>query len=126
MKFQERLRWSRKKRGLTIEQLAEEIGVAKSTYANYELRNREPNIATIQALSKTLDVSVDFLLGITDNPKINPLEMNAKLYLQNEKIHWDGIQLKEDELKLIRDFIEISIKNRTKNTPSSQNESLGK
>lgn len=107
-------------RGYTIEQIAEQIGVAKSTYANYELNNREPGLSTIQALARVLDVSLDFLLGISEYPKITPQEMNARLYLQNQKIHWDGIQLEEEELRLVRDFLEHVIKDRAKNLPGQQ------
>jgi transcriptional regulator with XRE-family HTH domain len=126
MTFQQRLRWARKMRGFTIEKLAEQIGVAKSTYANYELSNREPGLATIQALAKVLDVSTDFLLGISDHPKIPPLETNARVYLQSEKIHWDGIQLEEEELKLVRDFLEHVIKERAKRLPSHPGDTCAK
>ena len=118
MTFQQRLRLARKNKKLTIEQVAEKIGVAKSTYANYELSNREPNLSTVQALSKVLDVSVDYLLGISDNPRCNNIETNARLYLQNKTIHWDGIQLEEEELKLVRDFLEHVIKERMKSPPN--------
>ena len=113
--FQERLKWARKRKGWTMEQLAAKIGVAKSTYANYELSNREPNIATIQALAKALDVSADFLLGISDQP--NAPNTNAKLYLNSRNLHWDGIELEEDELRMIRDFLEYTISKRISKNP---------
>jgi transcriptional regulator with XRE-family HTH domain len=118
--FQQRLRWARKQKSLTIEELAHQIGVAKSTYANYELNNREPSLSTLLALSRALDVSVDYLLGLSDNPQIHSIETNAKLYLQSPYIHWDGVQL-EEELKMVRDFLDyIMVKKTT--SPDIQQE----
>ncbi|WP_027416269.1 helix-turn-helix domain-containing protein [Aneurinibacillus terranovensis] len=113
MSFQERLRLARKQKRMTMEQIAEKIGVAKSTYASYELKYREPNIATIQSLASVLQVSTDYLLGIINDPSI--LETNAKLLLQNRQLHWDGIKLEEDELKSIRDFLEYVVLERVGN-----------
>ncbi|WP_281280490.1 helix-turn-helix domain-containing protein [Paenibacillus koleovorans] len=106
MTFQERLRRARKRKKMTLEQVAEQIGVAKSTYANYELNYREPSVATIQLLSVVLETSTDYLLGVSNRETANPLETNAKILLQTEQLHWDGIKLEEEDLKSIRDFLE--------------------
>lgn len=46
MEFGDRLREARVNKGLTQEQLAQKIGVAKSTLAGYEKGNREPILVT--------------------------------------------------------------------------------
>ena len=120
MVFQARLKEMRKKRNLTMGQLAEHIGVAKSTYASYELSYREPSIATIRTLSLVLGTSVDYLLGISNSPHIEPLETNARLLLQSKKLHWDGIKLEEEDLKSIRDFLEYVVRERVINDSARQ------
>ena len=67
MTFSERLLFARKEKGLTQEQLAEAIGVAKSTYTGYEKGNREPDLFKIKKLIEVLGVSSSWLLGLDDN-----------------------------------------------------------
>lgn len=124
MTFQERLRLARKRKKMTMEQVAKQIGVAKSTYANYELCYREPSIATIQSLSVVLETSVDYLLGVTNSENLRPFEMNAKILLQNQQLHWDGIKLEEEELKSIWDFLEHVVRDRV-NKPRQPKDSIG-
>ena len=51
--------------------IADGIHVPLRTYQRYEYGEREPNASTLLALADYFDVSVDYLLGRTDNPKIN-------------------------------------------------------
>lgn len=119
MTFQERLRRARKRKKMTMQQVAEKIGVAKSTYANYELSYREPSVAIIQSLSVVLETSADHLLGVTNSESSNHLETNAKILLQNQQLHWDGIKLEAEDLKSIRDFLEHVISSRIKRHSST-------
>lgn len=61
MAFADRLKDARLKKGYTQEQIAEKIGVAKSTYTGYEKGNREPNVYTIGKLMVELGVDANFL-----------------------------------------------------------------
>lgn len=61
MAFANRLKEARLKKGYTQEQIAEKIGVAKSTYTGYEKGNREPNVNTIGRLMEEFDVDANFL-----------------------------------------------------------------
>ena len=67
MTFGERLQIARKDKGYTQEQVAEFIGVAKSTYTGYEKNNREPDVFKIKRLVEVLGVNSSWLLGIDDN-----------------------------------------------------------
>ncbi len=51
-----RIRYFRKKNGLTQKELADELGVNDSTIRNYELGNRMPDINTLAAIAKVLEV----------------------------------------------------------------------
>lgn len=61
MAFYDRLKESRIKSGLTQEQLAEKLGVAKSTLSGYESGKREPTIATIAKVLDILNIDANYL-----------------------------------------------------------------
>ena len=98
--FSDNLKEARLKSGLSQKDVAENIGVAKSTYSLYESGNREPNVNTIKKISDCLNVSADTLLGLDEKP----LTMAA---------HFDGEEYTESELDEIRQFAEF-VKNKRK------------
>lgn len=61
--FSEMLRGLRNDKGITQAQLANEIGVSKSSINMYERGEREPSYSTLQKISKYFNVSIDLLLG---------------------------------------------------------------
>ena len=61
-----RIKEIRKQLGITARQVAEHINVAESTMSLYESGKREPDIETIVKLAKCLDVTLEYLLGVTD------------------------------------------------------------
>lgn len=63
-----RLRLLRGER-LTQAQMADRIGVARTTYAMYEQGKREPDNATLIKIADYFEVSTDYLLGRTDAPE---------------------------------------------------------
>ena len=68
--FGERLRAAREAAGFASQQaLADDLGVAQSTIANWEGGRREPNYALTLRLCERLQVSVDYLLGRTEDPQ---------------------------------------------------------
>ena len=63
MSFCENLKSARKELGLTQKQIANELNVVESCYANWEQGRTEPNIENLRKLSKLFDVSLDELLN---------------------------------------------------------------
>ena len=61
MAFADRLKEARLIQGLTQEQLADKVGIAKTTYTGYEKGNREPNVHTMAKLMEALNVDANFL-----------------------------------------------------------------
>lgn len=61
MAFKDRLKEARLTKGLTQEQIAEKIGVAKSTFTGYEKGNSEPNMLTVSKIMKELQVDANYL-----------------------------------------------------------------
>lgn len=90
-KFNENLKIARERKGLSQKDIAEGIGVAKSTYSLYESGNREPNVQTIKKIVDILNVSADELLGIDDEP-------------QTIAAHFDGDEYTEEELDKIKEY----------------------
>lgn len=64
--FAERLKDVRKDSGMSQADVASEIGITKSAYANYEQGIREPSLKVLKVICDTLDVSCDYLLGRDD------------------------------------------------------------
>ncbi len=100
-KFNENLKNVRLQKRLSQKEVAEHIGVAKSTYSLYESGHREPNIETIKRIADYFEVSSDLLLGL-DMP---PHTIAA---------HFEGDEYTQDELNEILQFAEFVKNKRTK------------
>lgn len=64
-KFHEYLVLFRKLRGYTQAQMAEKLEISRSTYTNYEIGNRSPDLETLERISEVLECSLDELFGKT-------------------------------------------------------------
>ena len=62
MAFSERLKAARERAGLTQQQVADQLGIVKSTYCGYETGKRQPDPARLQAIARVLDTPADVLL----------------------------------------------------------------
>ena len=65
-----RLKELRKKRGISQVRLAMDLNTSQNSISRYENGEREADYDTLIAFANYFDVSVDYLLGRTDNPKI--------------------------------------------------------
>ena len=61
--FCDNLKNIRKVCGKTQKQIADELGVIESCYANWEQGRSEPSISTMRELCKIFDVTFDELFG---------------------------------------------------------------
>lgn len=61
MAFKDRLKEARIKKGYTQEQIAEKIGIAKSTFTGYEKGYSEPNMLTVSKIMDVLHIDANFL-----------------------------------------------------------------
>src|SRR5258705_12956454 len=64
--FGARLRQIREKRELSQSDLARRAGMQPSAVAHFEADRRKPSFDNARALAKALDISADYLLGITE------------------------------------------------------------
>lgn len=68
--FGERLRLLRQEQGMSSQQaLAEALGVSQSTVANWEGGRREPSFELMGRVADYFQVTVDYLLGRSDDPR---------------------------------------------------------
>ena len=67
-KFAERLKQLRLQHGLTQKELAKVMGVSSSAVGMWEIGRNEPDYKTLKRLADFFDVSIDYLLGKTDDP----------------------------------------------------------
>lgn len=65
-----RIRDLREDNELTQKQLSKVLNCSQQVYSNYELGQRDIPTDVLIKLSNFYDVSVDYILGITDNPKV--------------------------------------------------------
>ena len=64
----QRIRETRKAKGLSQVELAKKLGVSKQSLSNWENDNIQPSIEMLERLATCLSVTTDYLLG-RDNKK---------------------------------------------------------
>lgn len=89
--FGERIRKSRKAKGLSQEQLARKLHVTQGAVSQWEKELTRPDFDLLDALAEALDTTVSYLLGSTDNPHRPTLAELSKEYedeLMQEMLYW--------------------------------------
>ena len=66
-----RLKELRKKKGISQLRLATDLNATQNTISRYETGEREPGIDELIKIADYFNVSVDYLIGRTENPKTN-------------------------------------------------------
>lgn len=111
-----RLKKLRVTKKLTQKQLAEHIKVTHVSISGYENGNRYPDTDTLQRLADYFDVTTDYLLGRSDEPRMSePEEFDA--FANNKELErWykDLPNSKEEDLEALKQMWEIIKKNRHK------------
>lgn len=78
MNFGERLINVRKEHGYTRESLANALDISKYTLRNYELGATEPGHTFLKQISDFFHVSIDYLMGLTNEQEIlESFELNT-------------------------------------------------
>ena len=65
--FDQRIRAARRQRGLSQEGLARLVDASKNSVQNWERNGTLPRCETVVAIARALDVSADYLLGLSDD-----------------------------------------------------------
>lgn len=96
-----RLKELRLENGLRQKDVAEKIGVCTASYGFYENWINKPDPETLVKLAKLYNVSIDYLLGITDDFGVSTAAPTSDTYTTEEK------QIIQDYRKLTRGMREI-------------------
>ena len=67
--FGQRLKELRLQKSLTQKDVADYLKITVTAYQNYEYDKREMGITSLTTLSHYFNVSVDYLIGLSDNPQ---------------------------------------------------------
>ncbi|MGM9614997.1 MAG: helix-turn-helix domain-containing protein [Oscillospiraceae bacterium] len=67
----ERLKQCRKEAGLTQWEIAVYCDITEKAYQNYELMTREPKLEILYRIAERYGVSIDYLVGRTDEKELN-------------------------------------------------------
>ncbi len=74
MDFGSRIKQLRIKKNITQQDLADLLGVGRPTVAGYETKNKQPDYDKLVKIASFFNVTVDYLLGLTDN--FTPIKKN--------------------------------------------------
>lgn len=101
----DKLKTLRKTKGLTQQEVAEAIGVTRSTIGGYEIGRRNPHLSEMQKLADFYGVGLDYF-GIASTDEVFDLLARAKDVFASDKISTDE---KEDLYKeLMRLYLQMS------------------
>lgn len=66
-----RLKELRQQKNISQLKLSMDLNMSQNTISRYETGERKPGISELILLADYFDVSIDYLVGRTDNPKRN-------------------------------------------------------
>ncbi len=107
----ERIKKLAKARGITLGALEEKLGLSRNSI--YTIKNKKPSAERLQLIADYFNVSTDYLLGRTDNPKIASDNEDTTVDLKKAvagSMAFDGKPLTEDEINYLADVFEAQLK----------------
>lgn len=102
--FDDRLRNLRTARGLSQQQIADDLGLKLNTYRNYENDEREPTSMTLLNIARYFGVTLDYLLDYVTPEDNTPYIMhdNTKALITDvirAELEKALLELKKEEVK---------------------------
>lgn len=126
-----RLTELRKSMDLTQEEIAKKLHLTRSTYAQYEVDRRVPEYGTLEKLANFFDVSIDYLVGRSNNKRgtnempgtdkdkdadyavnelikyLDELGLTNDEIIKRMKFEVDGMPLSEEEADEFIEFVRV-------------------
>lgn len=109
--FGERVRLERKNKGLSQLELANYFGVSQQTVNKWENGKSTPELKVIKNLAQFFDVSIDYLVGMTDVR--NHMDLQTRdlyAFLNFENINLRGLPLTDKDREIISFFFDLFLK----------------
>lgn len=113
----ERLTQLRKARKLTQQQIADKLHLSRGTYAQYEIDRRVPEYSTLEKMANFFNVSIDYMVGRTSEPKnlqsenatnmLDALDLTDEEIVKQYNFSVDGVKLTEDQIKEFIAYVRI-------------------
>lgn len=97
-----RIRLLRESRKLTQQQVADALGVPKSTYVHYEDGTNEPKISVLIKIALYYEISADWLLGV-ESAQTKNLPPETRWEIMRKEIE----QLSDDDVKELHSFLKF-------------------
>ena len=110
----ERIKELTKKQGKSLGQVEEDLNYGRNTL--YKIKTSTPNAERVSEIANYFQVSTDYLLGRTDNPKIASSDDKNEVIdfkeIAKESMAFDGHTLNDEDIELIASLLETRMKNR--------------
>ncbi len=107
--FKHRLKELRKQKNLSQDQLSGALDIPSSSLRRYETRGELPKRERLELIADYFSVSIDYLLGRTDNPEqvlsepsrvlIDSLDLTDEEIMRKMDFIVDGIKLEDDDVR---------------------------
>lgn len=82
--------------------VARELGIPRSTYSGYENGSRKPSYNVVIQLAKFYNVSADYLLGLTNDPRaLDEPEMDIKRVLELGEYTFKGKSISSKDIDVV-------------------------
>ena len=88
--------------GLTQVEMAEKLGISRSTIGMYETGAREPDFEILELIADLFNVDIDYLLGRTDKTTLLP-ETVGHYYLNDDARDLAQFMFENPEYKVLFD-----------------------
>jgi len=111
----QRIKSQREKLKLKNMDIADALGVDKSTVSNWITGHRRPEAPeTLAQLAEVLKTSVDYLTGKTDNPLPIDDVIDVRDLLQNRELVYDNKAITDEQRVMFLNILESIIKPKIK------------
>lgn len=123
IKIQNRVKELRKSFNLTLQELSDKTGIAKTTLSNYERGVANPKIDNAEKIANALEVPTPYVLGLT-----NEVEKTVDVYNNGSPIPNDVVELGTGEFGSLVERVKIIAKKskREKKLKEAVDEYLGR
>jgi len=123
--YGERIAYLREKHKMKQEELAAKLGISRASLSHYEKQRRQPDYKTLKKIADYFDVTIDYIIGRTDNPGttvdpetkqfVESLELSDERILEKFALTVDGRELSPEEAKRFIAFVraERAMENKT-------------
>lgn len=92
-----------KKRGLSLQQVATKAGIGINSI--YQWKTQTPGIDRLTKVAEVLNVSVDYLLGKTDNPSSDMGQNTVDINDDTAILTFDGQPIPDEDMELVREIL---------------------